>query len=171
MADLEAWLSAAAVPPPYVLVGHSLGGHVVRAFAAAHRADVAGLVLVDVRHEELYAKLPDTFLARLAEWSPRDTEQACHADELVRGLGGLKGLPVSVITHGRADWIPDEFGLSPEDRDRAEHEWQRSQLDLAARFGQSTVHVARDSGHVIPVEQPEMVVREVVSILGRRTAP
>jgi pimeloyl-ACP methyl ester carboxylesterase len=166
VADLEVWLSAAAVPPPYILVGHSLGGHIVRTFAARHRADVAGLVLVDARHEDLFADLPEAFLARLAEWAPRDTEQARSADEVVRRLGGLEGLPVSVITHGRADWIPDEFGLSQDDRDRAEREWQRYQVDLGARF-QSSPHVARDSGHLIPVERPEVVVSEIVSLIGR----
>jgi pimeloyl-ACP methyl ester carboxylesterase len=167
VADLEAWLSAAAVPPPYVLVGHSLGGHIVRTFAARHRADVAGLILVDVRHEDLYAHLPEAFLARLAEMAPRDTEQARCADELVRRLGGLEGVPVSVITHGRADWIPDQFGLSQDVRDRAEQEWQRYQLDLAARLQRSSPRVARDSGHLVPIEQPEIVVSEIVSIIDR----
>jgi pimeloyl-ACP methyl ester carboxylesterase len=170
VADLEAWLSAAVVPPPYVLVGHSLGGHIVRTFAARHRADVAGLILVDARHEDLFAHLPEAFLSRLAELAPRDTEQARYADELVRRLGGLEGLPVSVITHGRADWVPDQFGLSQDDRVRAEQEWQRYQLDLAARFQRSSLHVARDSGHLIPVEQPEIVVSEIVSLIGRCAA-
>jgi pimeloyl-ACP methyl ester carboxylesterase len=37
---------------PYVLVGHSFGGPVVRAFALRYPADVAGLVLVDSVHED-----------------------------------------------------------------------------------------------------------------------
>jgi pimeloyl-ACP methyl ester carboxylesterase len=61
IADLEAWLSAARVVPPYVLVGHSLGGHIVRAFAARHRTDVVGLILVDARHEDLMPVLPESF--------------------------------------------------------------------------------------------------------------
>jgi pimeloyl-ACP methyl ester carboxylesterase len=47
IADLEAWLAAAQVPGPYLLVGHSYGGHIARAFAIAHPADVMGLILVD----------------------------------------------------------------------------------------------------------------------------
>jgi pimeloyl-ACP methyl ester carboxylesterase len=30
VADLEAWLAALRVPAPYLLVGHSLGCHIVR---------------------------------------------------------------------------------------------------------------------------------------------
>jgi len=45
--DLRALLRAAGISPPYILVGHSFGGLIVRAFAARHPDDVAGLVLVD----------------------------------------------------------------------------------------------------------------------------
>jgi pimeloyl-ACP methyl ester carboxylesterase len=49
--DLHKLLHAAAVPPPYVLVGHSLGGFHVRVFAARYRDEVAGLILVDSADE------------------------------------------------------------------------------------------------------------------------
>jgi pimeloyl-ACP methyl ester carboxylesterase len=171
VADLERWLSAAAVPPPYVLVGHSLGRHIVRTFAARHLADAGGLILVDVRHENAFGRMPESFLARLAELAPRDTEQARRADELVRALPGLPDVPVSVITHGRADWIPDSFGLPQADLDQAEQTWQRCQLDLAARLGGSSLQVAQDSGHLIPVEQPEIMVGEITAMIRRQPAP
>jgi pimeloyl-ACP methyl ester carboxylesterase len=44
---LHALVAAAAIPPPFVLVAHSFGTFVVRAFAHAYPTDVAGLVLVD----------------------------------------------------------------------------------------------------------------------------
>jgi pimeloyl-ACP methyl ester carboxylesterase len=50
--ELRQAMRTAGVPPPYVLVGHSFGALVVRIFAARHRADVAGLVLVDPAHPE-----------------------------------------------------------------------------------------------------------------------
>ena len=54
VADLAALLKAAAVAPPYVLVGNSLGGMHVRLFADRHLDEVAGLVLVDpaVEHQQ-----------------------------------------------------------------------------------------------------------------------
>lgn len=47
VSDLRVMLEAARVPRPYILVGHSFGGMLVRAYAAMHPGDVAGLVMVD----------------------------------------------------------------------------------------------------------------------------
>ncbi|MEA2955047.1 MAG: hypothetical protein QOJ58_544, partial [Alphaproteobacteria bacterium] len=53
VADLHALLSAAKVVGPYVLVGHSYGGLVVRLYASTYPDDVSGLVLVDALSEGL----------------------------------------------------------------------------------------------------------------------
>jgi pimeloyl-ACP methyl ester carboxylesterase len=45
--ELHQLLRAAGVPPPYVLVGHSYGGLVMRLFASHHATEVAGLVLIE----------------------------------------------------------------------------------------------------------------------------
>jgi pimeloyl-ACP methyl ester carboxylesterase len=45
--ELHALLGAANVPAPYILVGHSFGGMLVRAYAAKYPDQVAALVLVD----------------------------------------------------------------------------------------------------------------------------
>jgi pimeloyl-ACP methyl ester carboxylesterase len=62
VSELRALLNAVGVRPPYVLVGHSWGGAIVRTFAQAYPADVAGLVLVDATHESIdsrgFALLP-----------------------------------------------------------------------------------------------------------------
>ena len=52
LADLRQALEIRGLDGPYVLVGHSLGGHYARAFAAAHPDEVSGLVLVDPSHED-----------------------------------------------------------------------------------------------------------------------
>jgi len=48
--ELHALLQATGVPGPYVLVGHSFGGFVNRAFAHLYRGEVVGMVLVDSLH-------------------------------------------------------------------------------------------------------------------------
>lgn len=47
ISDLHGLLSRANVPPPYVLVGHSFGALLVRAYAQRISEEVAGLILVD----------------------------------------------------------------------------------------------------------------------------
>lgn len=51
--ELHAMLEMAGIKPPYILVGHSFGGLVMRRYAALYPEDVAGVVLVDpMRCEE-----------------------------------------------------------------------------------------------------------------------
>lgn len=58
--ELRTLLDTAGVEPPYVLVGHSFGGYNVRLFANRYPCDVAGMVLVDVSHEDMPERLaPD----------------------------------------------------------------------------------------------------------------
>lgn len=45
--NLKNILTTLNIPPPYVLVGHSLGGVYIRGFAGLYPDDVAGLVFVD----------------------------------------------------------------------------------------------------------------------------
>ncbi|MDO7877337.1 alpha/beta fold hydrolase [Hymenobacter sp. ASUV-10] len=47
VARLHALLKRERIAPPYLLVGHSLGGALVRLFAATYPGEVAGLVLID----------------------------------------------------------------------------------------------------------------------------
>jgi pimeloyl-ACP methyl ester carboxylesterase len=54
--ELHEMLSEADVSPPYVLVGHSLGGLNARLFAARHARDLAGVVFVDPTSPEYYGR-------------------------------------------------------------------------------------------------------------------
>ncbi len=45
--ELRTLLSELKIPPPYILVGHSLGGLNVQVYAGLHPEEVAGMVLLD----------------------------------------------------------------------------------------------------------------------------
>jgi pimeloyl-ACP methyl ester carboxylesterase len=71
--ELRVLLANAGEPPPYVLVGHSFGGFVMRIFAARYPEITAGLVLVDPAHP--------------ADWldpSPRDRLKVERGTQLCR---------------------------------------------------------------------------------------
>ncbi len=64
--ELHALLHTAAVPHPYVLVGHSYGGLVMRLFASRHADEVAGLVLIEPAIPEEWADPTDEQRALVA---------------------------------------------------------------------------------------------------------
>jgi pimeloyl-ACP methyl ester carboxylesterase len=69
--DLHRLLVAAAIKPPYVLVGHSYGGMTVRLYADTYPSEVVGMVLVDPTVEdqtEAYRSL-DPKKRTAAQWS------------------------------------------------------------------------------------------------------
>ena len=54
--ELHQLLRNAAVPAPYVLVGHSFGGLVMRLFASRHAEEVGGMVLIEPAIPEEWAR-------------------------------------------------------------------------------------------------------------------
>jgi pimeloyl-ACP methyl ester carboxylesterase len=56
--DLHALLRGTDIGPPYVLVGHSLGGLVTRVFIQLYPDEVVGLALIDSSHPDQQARLP-----------------------------------------------------------------------------------------------------------------
>ncbi|NMO96606.1 alpha/beta fold hydrolase [Paenibacillus lemnae] len=52
--DLRLLLSELRLKPPYILVGHSYGGMMMKLFASLYPEEVTGLMLVDAVHEDRY---------------------------------------------------------------------------------------------------------------------
>lgn len=136
--DLHALLTAAGVAPPDVLLGWSIGGWYVRAFAEAHPDEVAGMVLLDATHPDEAARLsavlppvrgdedPAIALARTVlagiESDPPSAaigwlDLAASGTE-ARELADLGDLPLIALSQGRADFdlgvpgltLPEPYG-------------------------------------------------------------
>lgn len=61
--ELHALLRNAGEMPPYILVGHSVGGYNVRVFNGLYPNQVAGIVLADSTQEDQYELLPKAWNA------------------------------------------------------------------------------------------------------------
>lgn len=66
-AELHTLLDRAGEGAPYVLVGHSYGGWLVRTYAAAYPADVAGMVLVEAGADDPLRMLGDGRVVHASE--------------------------------------------------------------------------------------------------------
>src|SRR5262245_7641940 len=97
--ELEELLVSAAVPGPYVLVGHSYGGLVMRLFASGHPTRTAGLVLIEPAIPEEWAN-PSQEQRALIGRGVQLCEYGAWAAQ--RGLAGFVSALVSLGTLGAA---------------------------------------------------------------------
>jgi pimeloyl-ACP methyl ester carboxylesterase len=108
--ELRRALHDAGEVPPFLLVGHSYGGLVLRIFAGRYRAETAGLVLVDPAHPEDWLAPQPKEQARI-ERGVRLCHRAqmaarsglAHAVSALIGLGAVaaaRGV-VNAVTRGR----------------------------------------------------------------------
>jgi pimeloyl-ACP methyl ester carboxylesterase len=83
-AALHTLLRAAGVPAPYVLVGHSFGGLYVRMYADRYPDEIAGMVLIEGTHPDVFKRLgmPDVM--------PGADERMVELGPLVSRLGLLR---------------------------------------------------------------------------------
>jgi pimeloyl-ACP methyl ester carboxylesterase len=103
-AELHTALHAASIEPPYVLVGHSFGGLVVRRFASLYPADVAGLVLVDaVQPQEWSSPLPED-RRRMLRFGVRLARRGAFLARI-----GIVRLAVRLAMAG-SRWLPKAIG-------------------------------------------------------------
>ena len=101
--ELHDLLGRAGLQPPYVLVGHSMGGLYARLFAIKYPRDVSGLVLVDGAHERQvreFTRLDSSFL-RLREAGLKALEPGPRAE-----MDGLATV-LSTGELGTTDKLPD----------------------------------------------------------------
>jgi len=59
--ELHALLSRAGIAKPYIMVGASFGGHTARLFANNYPDEVAGIILLDARHEAIDSRMPSAW--------------------------------------------------------------------------------------------------------------
>jgi pimeloyl-ACP methyl ester carboxylesterase len=181
MADeLAALLDAAAVPGPYVMVGHSNGGMVAQLYAATHPDRIAGIVLVDsatedqdLRAAELIrsqrpADQAEAMIAAMTAMPPRliDPEQFDHPTSreqlrASRTSHPLPTVPMTVLVHGlRLDNLPPDLAQ------RYEPIWQDMQRQLAATVPGSAYQVVAGTGHDIHHDRPDTVAEAINDVVA-----
>lgn len=160
VAELRALLKARKLAPPYVLVGHSLGGLYMQLFARQYPQDVAALVLVDTTHPEQLkgagdpenwpAWLKMTFGLLTSDTAKQEFSTLDQTGQAVLSLPVDPAVPVYVLSALQPMTASSVLAADA----------NRKRADIANLYpGSKQVWV--DSGHVIPLEKPEAVVKAI----------
>ena len=188
--NLHRLLGALDAEPPYVLVGHSLGGPFVRMFTELYPAEVRGIVYIDPMYTTSEVERGQLERAMGVAEASRPAIEALVREQLAgmpsasiraeaemilegrmshwpdfQSLGPMPDVPIAVLLAGRYEPRPDD-GL---ERDCEPRECHARVLAFtrewwAARVAEVSwgmLTVLTDSGHFIQNEHPELVVRTI----------
>jgi pimeloyl-ACP methyl ester carboxylesterase len=195
--ELAELLAGSGIAGPVVLVGESIAGFNARMFASDHPEHAAGLVLVDASHEDDAHEVPGiarfvpllstigvfrllgvSFGQPIESLAPSVRQYAratmfrasgyqAAADEIIHireTISEVKGsrrrltIPVLVVTGAGG----------------ADENWRRLQQDQASLSERGCLITAQQSGHVVAIDQPQVVVdaiRTVVEIVRGQDVP
>ncbi|GFE82735.1 hypothetical protein GCM10011487_47350 [Steroidobacter agaridevorans] len=178
--DLHVLLEKADIQPPYVIAGQSYGGMNARMFTHLYPDTVAGVVLVDSSHPDMYPEvakvLPapspdDKNYALLKGWrdgpdlsGSREWVDLKKNAELVRATGSLGDRPLIVLSASPTwndPYAPDDV----EPLIKAVS--QRLSADLATLSTNSKHIVASKAGHNIQADEPQLVTDAILDVVAQ----
>ena len=168
--DLREALRTAGLRPPYLLVGHSLGGLYQYVYARLYPQEVAGLVLLDPTHPR--------------HWTTLQASQPV----LTKALQGMVALQRRQALRNEfrqqtqcLDQLADQAPLAAPGRLLFSRRYREMEKDFApalqqlqedwrALTGVPTATLLWDSGHHIQTERPDAVASAVRAVAGREAA-
>jgi pimeloyl-ACP methyl ester carboxylesterase len=186
--ELHTLLQNAAIPGPYVMVGHSLGGLAMRVFTHDYPAGVAGVVLIEsmfpgqtgyATPSIVISSFP--LLARfgivrllvkplgLINYVP-PSEKAYLAlyvrPESAQALvNEIKEIPDSMAQAGAVSTFGDLPLIVLTAKLHQDPGWQAGQAELPKLSSNSQQLIAEKSDHVIPIQQPDAAVAAILKMV------
>jgi pimeloyl-ACP methyl ester carboxylesterase len=158
--ELRALLREKNMMPPYILVGHSLGGLYMQLYARRYPEEVSALVLIDSTHPqqldgdgalEKQSLLVRGLLGAMVSGAAKDElDLLPQTGKQVLALPSLSGKPVFVLSASKPlvekSTVADDANAKRKD---------------IARLYPGSRQTWVDSGHAIPLEKPEAVVAAI----------
>lgn len=150
---LRVRLRESGLPPPYLLVGHSLGGLYIQAFARANPGLVAGMVLVDAASP---LEPPGVFVPTVPP-IPGSREAAEEEGVAASAAAMLAGPPLPPV--------PLRVLVATDHADTPAREalWQEVQRRTAALSPRGRM-VRVESGHFIQSDRPDAVADSILQV-------
>jgi pimeloyl-ACP methyl ester carboxylesterase len=99
--QLHTLLHSVGLPSPYILVGHSQGALFNLVYAHLYPDEVAGMVLVDPSHPDMFKRLPESYVRQ----ERRLTQLLCFLIPLLAPLGIIR---LTGLLNRIADGLPSQ---------------------------------------------------------------
>jgi len=184
------------VKAPYILVGHSYGGLVMRLFSSMYPEDVVGLVLEDAVHENQYSlenKKHTEKFKRLVTFGymtslvglPRLLKQKIgrkfltkEYDASLKYIGYTQGAyksayreyidtEISAKQLTNAKPLPQELPVIVISAKNDSEVWNQNQ-QLLTKLTNNTEHIQVDTGHSVHLEKPEIVIDSILKLINKK---
>lgn len=164
VAELRELLAQQQIDPPYILVGHSLGGLFAQYFARSHPEDLAGLLLVDSVHptqmEQRGAYENWPFFSRLgftiftSKTEKSELFNLMATGEAVLSQPNPEQLPMIILVAGQSY-----------SRDKAARDHLTAKRkDLATLYPQADWRQV-PAGHTIQRQRPDIVADAIIDLI------
>lgn len=163
--ELRSLLRSKGLSPPYILVGHSLGGLYMQLFARRYPDEVSALILVDSTHPKQFdgdgAIEKQSFWVRGIIWAlvtgtaKEELSLLAQTGEQVLSLPTLQDKPVFVLSASEPMKVKSKLADDANEKRK----------DIA-RLYPNAKQIWVDSGHVIPLEKPESIVSVIREALA-----
>jgi pimeloyl-ACP methyl ester carboxylesterase len=162
--ELRALLAFEGYAPPYVLVGHSMGGTYMELFAKSHPDEVVGVVLVDPRPRDFLATceaagldqcgIPESLLLTQPQSEIAEYHAFTMASDQIKAAGGFGSYPVTVLTATNHPVSAAREAL-----------WERMLASLAAEAKNGQQIIVQGASHYIQLDRPDEVVRTILAVM------
>ena len=184
--ELHALLAKAGERPPYLLVGHSYGGALVRIYQSLYPTEVVGMVLVDAVSDNPVRLGPEGKVLRSADLvtgkpiPPVKTSDPLQESEIPARIVTLIESQTGALSAHANDpprnklpmdaqrmrtWTLAQLKHSADDGARGEADHRSEQATLATLSRSGKLVIATRSGHHIPIDEPEVVVTAIRDVL------
>jgi pimeloyl-ACP methyl ester carboxylesterase len=158
-AELKVALDKAGIQQPFILVGFSIGGYYMKAFARANPDETKGILLIDPLNTEEFYKEWETAFPQSYKWAFSQTGKST-SDEVKFALGGVygdDGVPSNIPTQLLIATLPSKrqeneappYENYDEDEKEVQLLWVKHLLKWASRYSNVKAKVVEDTDHFI----------------------
>ena len=154
--DLKALIMSLGIEPPYLLVGHSLGGFVAHQFALTYPEMVAGIVFLE--SSTVKDVLTDPKRSKVVNPNKyTEVDQVMATVEHIQAMDRPLNIPITVIAGNKP-----AFGwLMPKAKKAQRLAHQRDLLNLTES---GKFVMASKSGHFPQFSEPRLVIDEIIEL-------